>query len=183
MSTIWTVMGNSGCPPEWEGGLKACVERRGGVFQSLNSSTYVPRDNYSLSDVAVMKNHGLGNEAVHMALDIAALGYPGGDNTKPEKNAIFEFISMDFTLQGLIGLHQPGVNLSNTGGFSYPNPSFIQTMKDANHIPSVSYGYTAGAKYRTSSFISPIAFASLVLTSPRKSTFRCLWKLGIGWLR
>ncbi|KAJ4301363.1 hypothetical protein N0V90_003455 [Kalmusia sp. IMI 367209] len=38
---------------------------------------------------------------------------------------------------------------SNFSELDNPQPSYIQTLKDKNQIPSVSYGYTAGAYYKT----------------------------------
>jgi hypothetical protein len=50
----------------------------------------------------------------------------------------------DFYL-GIFGL---GPKPSNFSDFDTPQPSLIQTMKDQKRIPSISFGYTAGASYR-----------------------------------
>ncbi|OCK83868.1 acid protease [Lepidopterella palustris CBS 459.81] len=50
----------------------------------------------------------------------------------------------DFYL-GIFGI---GPKPSNFSNFQYPQPSFMHTLKDENKIPSLSYGYTAGASYR-----------------------------------
>jgi hypothetical protein len=149
MSTIWAVMASIGCPDGWIGGTKNCTISRGGLFNGTASTTYESRNNYSLENVASLKNYGLASEAIHMGLDLTTLGYKGSSSSNPQKQIIWDFGSYQYTLQGLVGLHQAPVNLSDTGGFGYPNPSFIQTLRNANSIPSVSYGYTAGAKYRT----------------------------------
>jgi hypothetical protein len=39
------------------------------------------------------------------------------------------------------------VKPSNFSGFENPQRSLIQTLKDEKYIPSLSYGYTAGAYY------------------------------------
>lgn len=45
---------------------------------------------------------------------------------------------------GRLGLD---IKPSNFSEFDNPQRSMIQTLKDENHIPSLSYGYTAGAYY------------------------------------
>jgi hypothetical protein len=149
MSTIWAVMADSGCPANWDGGRSACVERRGQLFNRSASVTYQGGNDYTLNDTTSMKNYGFKNEAIQMAFDTVTLDYPQSGGKMVGTNVIWEFASLNYTLQGLVGLHQPPVNLSDLGGMGYGNPSFIQTLSTQNNIPSVSYGYTAGALYRT----------------------------------
>ena len=47
---------------------------------------------------------------------------------------------------GIFGLNNQPVNFSTLGNTSMP--SFITTLKEKNKIPSLSWSYTAGAKYR-----------------------------------
>jgi hypothetical protein len=42
------------------------------------------------------------------------------------------------------------VKPSNFSEFENPQGSLIQTLKEENYIPSLSYGYTAGAYYSQS---------------------------------
>lgn len=46
---------------------------------------------------------------------------------------------------GIFGL---GPKPSNFSDFANPQPSLMQTMKDREKIPSISFAYTAGASYR-----------------------------------
>jgi hypothetical protein len=101
---------------------------------------------YSLANATVMRNYGFKDEAIVAAHDTVALGYWGGAGQKLGENMIFEFRSTNYTLQGLVGLYQPPINFTDTGG--YKSPSFIQHLRDTNQTGSVSYGYTAGAQYR-----------------------------------
>lgn len=50
------------------------------------------------------------------------------------------------TDSGIFGLNTQPVNFTSLGNFS--SPSFISTLKDKGTIPSLSWSYTAGAKYR-----------------------------------
>jgi hypothetical protein len=49
---------------------------------------------------------------------------------------------------GIFGLNPQPVNFTSLGNFS--SPSFLTTLKDEGTIPSLSWSYTAGAKYRKS---------------------------------
>jgi hypothetical protein len=148
MNMIWAVMAAMGCPADWVGGSSACEDRRGHLYDRSLSPTSTTGNNYSLTEPATMKNYGLDNEAIRMSVDTVALGDSQSGGQKVGRNGIWEFASLNYTLQGLVGLHQPAVNLSDLGGRGYGDASFIQTLRDTNNIPSLSYGYTAGALYR-----------------------------------
>jgi hypothetical protein len=49
---------------------------------------------------------------------------------------------------GMLGL---GLKAANFSELESPQPSMIQSMKDEGNIPSLSYGYTAGAYYSKNS--------------------------------
>ncbi|KAF1965293.1 acid protease [Bimuria novae-zelandiae CBS 107.79] len=55
---------------------------------------------------------------------------------------------------------------SNFSGLNSPQKSFMQKLRDDNHIPSVSYGYTAGAYYKI-----PKVHGSLTLGGYDQSRF------------
>jgi hypothetical protein len=61
-----------------------------------------------------------------------------------EQQIVAGIATKDFLL-GVLGL---GPKPSNFSNFEHPQPSFVQTLKDQNKIPSLSYAYTAGAPYR-----------------------------------
>ena len=66
------------------------------------------------------------------------------------------YVTEDFYI-GALGLSPLPVNISN---FTDQYPSFLGTLRAKNHIPSSSYGYTAGASYHS----FPLnAFGSLTL--------------------
>jgi len=47
---------------------------------------------------------------------------------------------------GIFGLNGQPVNFTVLG--NHPSPSFFTTLKEQKKIPSLSWSYTAGAKYR-----------------------------------
>jgi hypothetical protein len=53
-------------------------------------------------------------------------------------------------LVGYFGLSPKPLNFSD---FYHPRPSYLTSLKDARRIPSLSYGYTAGAFYSKSFFV------------------------------
>ena len=55
----------------------------------------------------------------------------------------------DFYL-GLFGLGHQGTNISN---FTDPHPTFLTALKNEGLIPSLSWAYTAGARYRKYSYL------------------------------
>lgn len=59
-----------------------------------------------------------------------------------------------------------GPKPSNFSNYEHPIPSFMQTLKDNKAIPSISYGYTAGAAYTI-----PQQYASLTLGGYDASRF------------
>jgi hypothetical protein len=125
------------------------------VYDGTKSTTYQFLNEYGIGKAQALQNYGLPYEEVRSSFEIVTLDYPQGLEVSPlgtsslGKNIIWEFNSFNYTLQGLVGLHQPPVNFSDFGGQAFNHPSFIQTLRDSNQIPSVSYGYTAGALYGT----------------------------------
>ena len=77
--------------------------------------------------------------------DTLALGLSeaiGGPQLESQVVATFE--NNDFYI-GLFGLGHEGTNFSE---YNTPNATFLTSLKERNMIPSLSWGYTAGAIYR-----------------------------------
>lgn len=89
-------------------------------------------------------NLGYSDNATY-GLDTVALGLSnatGGPRLDSQVVATFE---NNHYYVGLFGLGHQGTNFS---GYSTPNATFLTTLKERNMIPSLSWGYTAGASYR-----------------------------------
>lgn len=67
-----------------------------------------------------------------------------GPQLELESQVVAAFENDDFYI-GLIGLGHEGLNFSQ---YNTPNATFLTSLKDRNMIPSLSWGYTAGARYR-----------------------------------
>jgi hypothetical protein len=67
------------------------------------------------------------------------------------ENAVVAAVKSKVIWNGLFGLSPKGTNFSE---FDNPQPSFITSLKNKNMIPSLSFGYTAGAYYSESKILS-----------------------------
>lgn len=61
-----------------------------------------------------------------------------------DSQLIADFATNDYYI-GLFGLGRQPTNFST---FDTPHPSFLASLKSQGMIPSLSWGYTAGARYR-----------------------------------
>ncbi len=78
--------------------------------------------------------------------DILGLGRPGNGNiTLTNKQVVAAVATKDFFL-GYVGLAERTVGAADMG----KPQGLLSSLFDENHIPSRSYGYTAGAAYRKS---------------------------------
>lgn len=139
----WAVI-PQGCPPSEVGaeGSLNCTQDRAGLFNISQSTSWQYLGNYSLG---LEPNFGDNGLTALYGNDTVALGFTnanGGPTLHSQMVAGFE--TLDY-YTGLFGLgHQP-TNLTN---YTNPHPSFLSVLKTKNLIPSLSWAYTAGAKYR-----------------------------------
>ncbi|GAM85802.1 hypothetical protein ANO11243_038100 [Dothideomycetidae sp. 11243] len=117
-----------------------CPEARGGIFYEGVSKSW---QKVGVFDTAIENNLGLGDNA-EFGFDFVSLG-GYGQNILPITNVtIAEYAQTDFYL-GLLGVNPKPTNWSS---FSLSSPSYVSQLKAQNMIPSLSFGYTAGAIYR-----------------------------------
>lgn len=141
----WVSASDTGCPngiPVPPAGSLNCFDSRGRLFDSDESATWLSNSNYTLG---VEGNLGLDSGAVYgydnIIIGTAGSGGPSADHQIIANNADPRY------WMGAIGLNAQATNFTN---YVSPQPSMMQTLKTTNQIPSVSYGYTAGAYYRES---------------------------------
>ena len=143
-SLTWVIGSDSGCPdgvpvPQTAGTPK-CFDSRGRLYNSNQSATYVPNSIYTLG---VEGNLGL-DSAGNFGYDDITLGLPGSPGPSAQHQIISSIADPRYWLGG-IGLNPQPSNFTN---FVSPQPSMMQTLRQTNQIPSLSYGYTAGAYYK-----------------------------------
>ena len=132
-----------------------CTQTRGGTFDKSKSKSWKSIGNYTLG---LEQNLGY-NETATYGFDALALGLSDAIGSSTLQSQVIADIETNDYYMGIFGLgHQP-YNFTN---FQDPQPSFLTTMRNKNLIPSLSWAYTAGAKYRES-----IVSHSLLLEASR----------------
>ncbi|KAG8624898.1 hypothetical protein KVT40_006649 [Elsinoe batatas] len=119
---------------------ETCIDRRGGVFNMNNSKTW---DEVGLYSLAMQQNLGLGGNA-YFGYDVVGLGGAGEEGPQLENSTVGDLAVYDFYM-GILGLNPKPTNWTS---FSNGAPSMMTQFKQKGIIPSVSFGYTAGAPYR-----------------------------------
>jgi hypothetical protein len=114
-------------------------DSRGGVFNSNLSTTYETQGIY---EIWMEKNLKYIANALY-GYDEISLAY-AGQGMPTLKHQIVGAISADTYQFGFFGLHPKSTNFTN---ITQNVPSYMSTLYDQKLIPSVSWGYTAGAIY------------------------------------
>jgi Eukaryotic aspartyl protease len=147
--TIWAVLpqacGHSG---------STCATDRGGIFTTNQSSTWEDKGFFQLP---LNPEHYLPfSGAADFGFDNVTLNWQGYGGMTLGHQVVAGYITEDFYV-GSLGLSPLSVNITS---FNDQYPSLVGTLKAEGHIPSTSWGYTAGASYRS---FPATAFGSLTL--------------------
>lgn len=126
----------------------ACADKRGWLFDNDTSSTF---EYVGLYDLWVGRNLGDTPNAA-AGFDRVGLGGEGEHGPTLDNTTISAFASDKMFYVGIFGINPKPTNFTD---FNDPTTSYMTQLKEQNMIPSVSFGYTAGAYYRfTGSFAS-----------------------------
>lgn len=136
----WVVL-PFGCPNAAD--YNKCANSRGWIFNDTQSSTWDPIGNYSLWIEGNLGYTGGG----HYAYETVGLGGQGEGGPTLTNTTVGGIGTYDFYL-GHFGVNPKPTNFTD---FNDPSPSYITKLKDQGLIPSLSFGYTAGAPYRFTS--------------------------------
>lgn len=128
----------------------ACSNSRGGLFDNATSSTF---EYIGIYDLWVGQNLGIGGNGIN-GLDTVGLSGEG-ENGPTLKNTTVSAFATEAWYLGMLGINPKPTNFTS---FNDPTPSYMTKLKEQGMIPSVSFGYTAGAYYRFTG-----TFASLTL--------------------
>ncbi|KAI8930829.1 hypothetical protein NX059_011850 [Plenodomus lindquistii] len=116
-----------------------CEHSRGFLFNTSQSSSWKEKGYYQLW---MEKTLGLDGNGYY-GFDSVATGFPGEEGPVTANSTVGTLITPNFWL-GHIGLHHKPTNFST----SEPSaPSYLVNLFDQGSIPSLSFGYTAGAQY------------------------------------
>lgn len=117
-----------------------CQGSRGRTFNTSFSTTWQRKGFYQLW---IEKTLGLVGNGLY-GFDSVGLGLPGEQGPTVANTTIGTLVSANFWL-GHIGVHPKPTNFS---AFEAPIPSYMTDLFTQKSIPSLSFGYTAGAQYR-----------------------------------
>ncbi|KAF2765403.1 acid protease [Teratosphaeria nubilosa] len=149
-ATFTWVIAPGGCP---DGYVANCADSRGGLYYANKSSTWQAT---SLYDFRLEENLDL-NTNGEFGYEDLTLGWQGSGSTA---NASVEHAVVATIQDSKYWLGQFGLNPrpTNFTVYSSPQPSVVDLLYEQGHIPSHSYGYTAGNQYRLNKI-----YGSLVL--------------------
>ena len=119
-----------------------CQLNRGGLFRTNESTTWQDEGLYTLEVEKSLGFYGNGD----FGNDTLTLGLPGTGAPALKSQMIAGIATKDFYI-GLWGLGPRPTNLTSLNN---PQPSLMSNLKESGLVPSISYGYTAGAQYRKS---------------------------------
>ena len=141
-----------GCQPS---DPQTCPSNRGNLFNSSSSTTWDSKGNYTLSLETNLGSDSSYDVAAY-GLDDLALGWQGGGLPTLHNQTIAGTTSTDFWV-GLFGINPYPSNLSDFNpGDSIP--TYLQTLKTTNVVPSLSWGYNGGAQYRLKQALASLTF-------------------------
>ncbi|MCJ1389093.1 hypothetical protein MMC18_001947 [Xylographa bjoerkii] len=133
----WVVNGPYYCN---ENSASNCTITRGITFAPATSLTW---DDQSTFTLGVDENLGIGsNDAGDYGYDTVGIQITGGTPILLDHQVVVAIDTTDFWL-GYLGLAPRTPQFSNSS-----QPSLLQSLKNQKSIPSLSYGFTAGASYR-----------------------------------
>ena len=134
----WVVL-NVGCTDQ---DLTGCNVARGSLFNPNTSTTWKDQGLFALG-VEINLPYTGNYDNGHYGYDTLGLGVQASGVTVDD-SVVAGVATKDFFL-GNLGLTPRPVNFTQ---FNDPKPSLLTNLRNRNQIPSLSYGYSAGAKYR-----------------------------------
>lgn len=118
-----------------------CTEARGGVFDVESSKTWTEKRIFELGAESNLGYTGNSDNGEY-GLDTVAIGVPGRGNVTVDQQLIAGIATKDFFL-GNVGLADRQLAFAD----GTQGTGLMAQLKSKNLIPSLSYGYTAGASY------------------------------------
>ncbi|KAL9578760.1 MAG: hypothetical protein Q9203_006976 [Teloschistes exilis] len=126
---------------------KNCSVTRGGVYVYSNSSSWVKKGVYGLTSESSL-GYTQNSDAGAYGWDNVALATPDGADIMLNHSVIAGLATKDFYM-GSLGLAARAIEWQDhTDNDSYSRDSLITTLQKQKRIPTLSYGYTAGASYK-----------------------------------
>lgn len=116
---------------------------RGALVNVNTSSTWQDQGLYELGNHKDLPDYSQYYQSGDYGLDTMGVGLPVFNDYDEPGVTVTAIVAGDFYL-GLLGVNRLPTNFSDF----VPHPSYLSALRDSEKIPSLSYGYTAGAPYR-----------------------------------
>ena len=143
MSSTWVVQ-PGGCTID---SPDNCTDARGGAYDSTKSTTWNNNGFYQLAAETNLGNpYSSSNQKGDFGYE--TIGIPGqsGVANVSLEHQVLAGINTNTYYLGNLGLSSLNISFTQ-GSSSDTSPSFLSSLKNENLIPSLSFGYTAGAAY------------------------------------
>ncbi|KAF7944211.1 hypothetical protein EAE96_010613 [Botrytis aclada] len=126
----------------------SCANARGGLFNNSLSNTWEDIGLFGINGNGVGFQANLGySQSADFGLDSIGLGYVSGTNGPTLYNqTIGAIATVSPFYTGIFGLGTQPLNFTTIGNFS--SESYFSSLWSQKLIPSLTWSYTAGAKYR-----------------------------------
>ncbi|OOQ91259.1 peptidase aspartic [Penicillium brasilianum] len=132
-----------------------CAVSRGTLFNASQSSSWQDLGLFGINQDGVGLEANLGYyQRADFALDTLSIGLTG---PTLKNQTVAGIATPEPFYLGIFGLNPQPVNFTSLGNFS--SPSFLTTLKGEGTIPSLSWSYTAGAKYRLKQVYGQLIFS------------------------
>ena len=143
VSSTW-VVAPGGCGPAYP---VNCTGARGGAFDSTKSSTWNANALYTLNAETNLGNpYSASNQIGSYGYDTIMVPGQGEVANVSVDHQVIAAIETNTYYLGNLGLSSQ--NITFAADSSNTSPSFLGSLRNENLIPSLSFGYTAGASYR-----------------------------------
>ena len=120
-----------------------CAQSRGALFNLNASSTWKDQGIFGVGLEVNLPDYVGNYDNGDYGLDTLGVGLPGSGPSL-DNMVVAALATKDFYL-GYLGVT---IHPTNFSEFNDPHPTFLSTLKSSGKIPSLSYGYSAGAQYR-----------------------------------
>ncbi|KAL2057551.1 hypothetical protein ABVK25_001935 [Lepraria finkii] len=120
-----------------------CAQSRGTLFNLNASSTWKDQGIFGVGLEVNLPDYVGNYDNGDYGLDTLGVGLPGSGPSL-DNMVVAALATKDFYL-GYLGVT---IHPTNFSEFNDPHPTFLSTLKSSGKIPSLSYGYSAGAQYR-----------------------------------
>ena len=164
VSSTW-VVAPGGCGPSYPAN---CTGARGGAYDSTKSSTWNANALYTLNAETNLGNpYSASNQVGSYGYDTIMVPGQGEVANVSVDHQVIAAIATNTYYLGNLGLSSQNITFTADGGNT--SPSFLGSLRNENLIPSLSFGYTAGASYRKAAS-NLMGFRCLLLTGQNGTT-------------